>query len=188
MNIVKLNSQTYRRISPQRFPHIEGAALITSLVFVTVLTLVGVTAMQTTTMQERMAGNSRDHELAFQAAEAMLREAEARVASTVPSNYTSTCANGLCSTGNAPAWKTYLWNDAKAIDYNQSPLHNGTTQLNVSKQPQYFVEYMGMSGSLAGCIAGSTESYRIVARGYGLQNDGTNALARVLLESYFAKC
>ena len=172
-------------------PHIRGAALFTALVFLVVLTIIGITAMQTTTMQQRMAGNNRDRGVAFQAAEAMLREAEARVATTTPANYVANCASGLCSTGNAPDWKTYQWNDAKIVDYTNGALHTGTAPLNVSKQPQYFVEYMGLNGNLAGCGAGATESYRIVARGYGRQKDDAippNALTRVLLESYYAKC
>lgn len=166
----------------------QGAALITALVFLIVLTIIGITAMQTTTMQERMAGNARDREIAFQSAEAMLREAEARVATTTPANYDAACTNGLCATGNAPDWKTYLWNDTRWVGYTHPTLHLGTTALDSYTQPQYFVEYMGLTGSLTGCPAGSTESYRIVVRGFGKQNDGTNALSKVLLESYYAKC
>jgi len=58
----------------------SGSALVIALVFLLLMTLIGVTAMQTTTLQERMAGNERDRNLAFQAAEAALREAEEWVA------------------------------------------------------------------------------------------------------------
>ncbi len=37
-----------------------GAALITSILILLMLTIIGVAAMQMTSMQERMAGNSRD--------------------------------------------------------------------------------------------------------------------------------
>ena len=40
-----------------------------------VMTVLGITAMQVTRMEERMAGNSRDVNLAFQGAEAGLRDA-----------------------------------------------------------------------------------------------------------------
>lgn len=56
--------------------HQRGVALITSLIFLVLLTLVGVTAMQNTTLEEKMAGNNRDRNVAFQAAEAALRDAE----------------------------------------------------------------------------------------------------------------
>lgn len=54
----------------------RGAALVISLVFLVVMTLVGVTVMNTTTLQERMAGNTADRSIAFQAAESALREGE----------------------------------------------------------------------------------------------------------------
>lgn len=57
-------------------PAERGAALVVGLVFLLVMTLIGVTAMQSTTLQERMAGNTRDRHLAFQASEAALRAGE----------------------------------------------------------------------------------------------------------------
>ena len=53
-----------------------GAALVVGLILLVVITLVGVGAMQTTTLQEKMAGNLRDSNLSFQAAEAVLRNCE----------------------------------------------------------------------------------------------------------------
>ena len=52
-----------------------GAILIVTLLFLVILTMLGVTAMTGTTMEERMAGNTRDSQLALQAAEAALRDA-----------------------------------------------------------------------------------------------------------------
>ena len=59
-------------------PHLHrerGAVLIVALLFLVMLTLLGVTAMTGTTMEERMAGNARDASVAFQAAESALRDA-----------------------------------------------------------------------------------------------------------------
>jgi type IV pilus assembly protein PilX len=53
----------------------RGAVLIIALLFLTILTILGVTAMTATTFEERMAGNTRDVGVAFQAAEAALRDA-----------------------------------------------------------------------------------------------------------------
>lgn len=53
----------------------RGAVLIIALLFLTILTILGVTAMTATTFEERMAGNTRDLSLAFQAADAALRDA-----------------------------------------------------------------------------------------------------------------
>lgn len=53
-----------------------GSALIISLVILIVMTLIGITAMGGSSLQERMAGNSRDMAVSFQAAEAALRGGE----------------------------------------------------------------------------------------------------------------
>jgi type IV pilus assembly protein PilX len=77
----------------------RGAVLIVSLIFLLLLTLIGTTAMRTTTLQERMAGNSRDVNLSLQAAESALRAGE----SWVPANTTAAMANppwdGIAQTG-----------------------------------------------------------------------------------------
>jgi type IV pilus assembly protein PilX len=57
-------------LHPQR-----GAVLIVALLFLVILTMLGVTAMSGTMMEERMSGNSRDVNIALQAAEAALRDA-----------------------------------------------------------------------------------------------------------------
>ena len=54
----------------------SGAVMAISLIMLVVLTLLGVTAMQSTTLEERMAGNLRDRNLAFQASEGALVLAE----------------------------------------------------------------------------------------------------------------
>lgn len=54
----------------------SGAALITSLIFMSILTVLGMTTLGTSILESRMAGNARDRVLAFQAAEMGLRDAE----------------------------------------------------------------------------------------------------------------
>lgn len=56
--------------------HQSGAALITGLIFMVVLTMIGVTAARMSTLEERMSGNMRDRSIAMQAAELALRDAE----------------------------------------------------------------------------------------------------------------
>ena len=57
----------------------RGAVLVVALLMLLVMTVLGVTAMNMSRMEERMAGNSRDINLAFQGAEAGLRDAEERL-------------------------------------------------------------------------------------------------------------
>lgn len=57
-----------------------GAVLVTSLLFLLVMSLLGLTAMNVAVLEEKMAGNLRDRGLAFQAAETALRSAELMLA------------------------------------------------------------------------------------------------------------
>ncbi len=61
----------------------DGAILVVSLLLLLVLTVLALSASQATRMQERMAGNARDLDIAFQAGEAGLRAAETRIDVTV---------------------------------------------------------------------------------------------------------
>ncbi len=54
----------------------HGVALVTGLIFLVVLTLIGITAARMASLEARMSGNTRDRSLAMQAAEMALRDAE----------------------------------------------------------------------------------------------------------------
>lgn len=75
-----------RSIAPVPLGRQTGAVLITALALLIVLTLLGLSGMQNTILEERMAGNYRDRQVAFEAAEAALREGERRVADTAVFN------------------------------------------------------------------------------------------------------
>ena len=63
--------------SPIKKPGVQrGMVLVISLVFLLVLTLLGLAAMQNTSLEEQMAGNLRAENVAFHAAEAALRAGE----------------------------------------------------------------------------------------------------------------
>ena len=67
-------NRTYAHPARQR-----GAVLFTSLMILILLTLLGVAAMQVTTMQERMSGNYRTDNLSFQNTERRSLQVESRV-------------------------------------------------------------------------------------------------------------
>jgi hypothetical protein len=60
--------------SPERARQ-SGAVLIVAMILLVVLTLLGVTAMNTTSLQERIASNTQEQVHAFQAAETGLNQA-----------------------------------------------------------------------------------------------------------------
>jgi type IV pilus assembly protein PilX len=73
--------------------HQRGAALIVGLIMLLLLTLIGVAGMRDTLLQEKMAGNMRDREIALQAAESALRAAEAQLGQLTEPVFTN--SNGL---------------------------------------------------------------------------------------------
>jgi type IV pilus assembly protein PilX len=70
---MKIVSRRFRHSSWARYRTGRGAVLISGLVVLLVITLIAVTGMETTVLQERMAGNMRQNDLALQAAEAALQ-------------------------------------------------------------------------------------------------------------------
>ena len=62
----------------------EGFVLIVGLVILGLLTMLALSSMRDSTMQEKMAGASRDSGLAFQAAESALRDAENCITGATP--------------------------------------------------------------------------------------------------------
>jgi type IV pilus assembly protein PilX len=75
--------------------HQRGAVLVVSLLMLLVMTILGVAAMQMTRFEERMAGNSRDINIAFQGAEAGLRDGETRIADMM--SEPTGCATAPCT-------------------------------------------------------------------------------------------
>ncbi|MCP4284248.1 MAG: pilus assembly protein PilZ, partial [Gammaproteobacteria bacterium] len=63
------------RIGNQR-----GAIMITALMILLLMTVFGISTMDTNILEEKMAGNMRDRNTAFQSAESALRAAEAWLA------------------------------------------------------------------------------------------------------------
>ena len=64
----------------------QGAVLAVSLIMLLVMTLLGISSLQGTTIEEKMAGNLMDRIRSFEAAESALREGEQQLAvATAPS-------------------------------------------------------------------------------------------------------
>lgn len=144
----------------------RGITLIVALIFLAMLALLGATAAQNSVLEERMAGNTRDRDLAFQAAEAALRDAELNIATlrtqlgTAGVVDASNCAVPnvapcYLSHGNdASYWTgTFVWDATNA----RHPTKNVS---GVAEQPFYFIEKMPNG-------AGGLETYRATARGVG---------------------
>lgn len=165
-------------------------ALFICLVLLLGMTLVGVSSVNTTTLEERMARNTRDALLSFQAAEAALREGEDFVENDVASTATFTAggADGMWSVadfGEVPRWEMAgVWTDARS---RVADADIG----GVSAPPRYLVEHLTSveltDASSVQIRSGyedrpRVEIFRITALGFG----GT-ADARTFLQSNYGR-
>jgi len=113
----------------------QGSALVIALVMLVVLTLMAIAGMQTTSIQERMAGNLRDKNLAFQSAEAALREAEMFLQSAVLPSFDGT--DGLYQSST---FDRSNWND-QVFWSNSTNFHVYEVDINdVATMPRYIIE------------------------------------------------
>jgi type IV pilus assembly protein PilX len=88
----------------------QGVVLVVALLMLLVITIVGVTGLQTTVLQETMAGAVRDKHIAFNAAEAALRDGEKYLNETaILPGFDDT--NGRYSSDYTAEelWKTLSW-------------------------------------------------------------------------------
>ena len=77
-------------------------ALIIGLVMLLLLTVIMISAVRVTSLEERLAGNLQNHNIAFQAAESALREAEAFIESGDAAFNPLRLSNGPFQNSTAP--------------------------------------------------------------------------------------
>src|SRR5690554_632309 len=161
----------------------QGATLIVGLIMVLLMTIIGLSAIRGSGLQEQMAGNMRDRQLAFQAAEAALREAESNL-DAPPEAVPIGTAGFIVSLDKSGAafWQDFNNWQGSAATYSE-------TIDNVSERPQYLVEAIdfyssGVDGSsvdLASLLSrGMERRYRVTARAVGGSTD-----AVVILQSHY---
>lgn len=153
----------------------KGAVLITGLIFLVVLTLLVLSIMRSATLEERMASNARNRQIALQAAEAVVRDAEENVLGDAaaapiepmdPDSFTADCTLGFCSK-DASKWKTINWSDSSTTTRTFFSPASGSafSILGITSQPRYYVEYIS-HGDVPGNGCPKV-LYRITARGVG---------------------
>lgn len=118
-----------------------GAALVTSLILLILVTLVALSGIGNVALQQRITGHQQDRALAFQDTEAALRVAEERLDDLTShpgglSQYED-CSSDLC--GVVPE-NTYSGTAAVWLDVPQADAPNHAL---TGRTPQYAIQYMG---------------------------------------------
>lgn len=155
----------------------RGAAMVVALIMLVVLTVLGTATARMTLLEERMTGNTQDRRVAFQAAEAGLREGEDLLELPVLPDFDG--ANGLYQPADPdvdPLWRTVNFDDGATRSYDglanaDGPLANAGAR--------YFVEELPRVPTAGVSLAADTpvddvSFYRVTARGVGIS--GTAAV------------
>ncbi len=164
----------------------SGAALIIALIFLLLMTLLSISSMRTSMMQERMAGSMRDWNLGFQGAEAAIRAAEQFLLDNVVlPEFDDVGGFYEVNSPERPVWTGDVTSDGNGFvtyPYNVP---------GIVERPRYYLEKL----SSARPAGSSTETgtpveeifyFRITAVGYGgaLDDDGRPLTAVVLSSVY----
>lgn len=148
----------------------QGAVLVVSLLVLLVMTILALSASQATRMQERMAANTRDMDIAFQASEAGLRNSEELLDGL--SAQPEPCSSAGCQVYQIDVLPTDLRYQPKSWwDAHGRIFMEGAETLDVvHEQPQAVIEEVAfVPDSLTigqGAPTGKTY-YRVTSRGFG---------------------
>ena len=170
-----------------------GVALFISLVLLLVLTILGVSVVQTTSLEIRMARNEHDTLLAFEAAESALRDAEVVLdATTSTFAYNDTGVGGLWDQpdmNDANRWENVaIWSDGRSII---AP--SAVSAVASQAAPRFMIEHIASvqrdenayqqdnEYNSAGS-ADSVEVFRVTALGFGGSPN-----SRVMLQTTFGR-
>ena len=165
----------------------RGAVLVVSLIMLLIVTLIAVSSMQGTVMEEKMAGNTRDRNLAFQTAESALREAETYVQG-LASMGTFTGSGGLYGLTDSEPYHTTstTWSDTANHVVGSAP-HESYAP------PQYFIKNFTIVEGSSGALnmsgygdnkgTGDVTIFKVTARSTGASAES----AEVILRSYYGR-
>ena len=170
--------------------HQRGTILVTSMLLLLVLTIIGITAMQMSRMQERMAGNTRDLNLAFQGAEAGLRNGEALIQIQAARPDTSATAGSKFYTQGTitnPETGTTTWWNTNGLEYEADNDRSATTAevSDLAADPRFVVESIGFVSDSLTVGHGPPEGrdfYQVTGR-----STGGSGQANTTLRSTYAR-
>ncbi len=182
-----------------RLKYQHGASLIVSLLMLTVILLLGISAAQITLQSEQASRNDRDRQIAFQAAEAALIDAQmdlegSRKKHIFPKNsrvgFTANCTDtgdylGLCQAsdpGQQPVWeKVNFLKETPSVPYGKftGKVFQSGYGLLPARVPRYIIEslpYIKAGEELDSTI------YRITSIGFGMR-----VTTQVVLQTIYRK-
>ncbi len=189
--IIQLQNQTRKTRS---LPYKNtGFSMVAALVALLALVFIGASSVRNSVMQERMAGNSKDMNLAFQAGESALRDAEMDISKniTLLSAFTADCAAGLCT--GISILNSVNWSNSKTTRTYGQYTHSKSTPVPplpvVSAQPIYIIEKLPPINQLPGESVALGMPSKLKGQVYRITVYATGArkTTRVMLQSIYRK-
>ena len=179
----------------------QGVALVISLIFLVLLTLLAITSVSTTTLQGKMAGNLKDQDMSLQSAEAAARLSEWALAKAgLPGKPKPNNAAGyIWDVGfitNANFNDDTWWKangtlyDAASISANGSIALPSVALPDVAEQPRFVIEKLQerqfdlVKGQHYPDDVSKIYFYRLSARGVGQTDKATTVLQTVVGVKY----
>jgi type IV pilus assembly protein PilX len=172
------------RIEEKFITRQPGVALPVTLIFLVVMTMIGVAAIRNVTLEEKMSGNLRSQQLAFEAAEQVLRYCEALIQAMPQSNpaaypqleagpITGDSQHGKNHWELAAGWRSHAISIALPASVASSA--------DLAEAPRCMIEKMALASDREFQLnpADQLLAYRITARGIG-----TSSNVAVILQSY----
>lgn len=160
----------------------KGVVLIVSLVLLVLVTLISVSSMKNTILEEKMAGNFKDRNSAFQAAEAALRDGENYlfITTILPLFNASTVGLYQPTSAGEARWDVVTWTDSTQVRTYSSSLAD------IKTAPKYIIEELPPvpveGSSLEAGVAQENKYYRITS-----QATGNTDQAKVWLQSTYKR-
>lgn len=140
----------------------RGAVLMVALIMLLLMSLIATTGAKTSLLEEKMAGNNRERNLAFQSAETALNAAETFLAQNAALNFSAAGTNGLYSETGAPPTQNDNWSTFNTVTYSSASLSH------VAGNPLYVVQRVrSIPDSYEASDYRESQLYRITARGAG---------------------
>jgi len=159
----------------------QGVALVISLIMLLIMTLLAIGSMNTTILEEKMAGNYKDKNMAFQAAEAGVRAGETYLRTTpvLPAFDGTTPGLYQPTLSGLSRWEQVIWTSVGG-DVRQ---YIGSLS-GVAAKPVFIIEELlpvnDTGGSLEAGVAAESRYYRITSQAVG----GTDTAFVVLQTTY----
>ncbi len=179
-----MNYAKTRKATPQGQRQ-QGVVLVISLLMLLLMTLIGVSSMRGALMEERITGNVQDHNVALQAAEGALRDAERflRQPFLPPFNGNGGLYPDVDPALKPPRWINFAW-DAPGTTRAYGGMAGAPGSL-AKASASYFIEELSPTVGPGKELSADTPEdsgryYRITARGVGIS--GT---AVVILQSTY---